>query len=114
FQTCGEPPRDAGSRVARTVMLALALSFLALICFPVFAAVYGAVVAATSLGFAVLVAMILADVCLSGYRSIPFTCSWAPGKNNPAFAIALYTGAFFIFVSALSEIEHWMLGGIAR
>ncbi len=43
-----------------------------------------------------LLGMILADICLLGFRKIPFTCSWLPGKSrvNMAFlgAIGLLWG----------------------
>jgi len=114
FRVCGDAPRHAGSRVARAVMLALALPFLLFVCLPAYWAVYGTLTGIAHIAFLLLITAILADISLSGYRSIPFTCSWAPGKNNGAFAVALYGGAFFIVVSMVSSLEHWMLRGAAQ
>lgn len=113
FRICGEPPSEAGARVARNVMLVLGLPVL-LISFPVYAVAFGSVVALEHIGFVALLSVIFADLVLSGYRSVPFTCSWAPGKRNPAFSVAVYAAAFFIFASMMSSIEHWLLGGAIR
>src|SRR5579884_315852 len=114
FRTCGDLQADTGPRIARLVMLALIAPFLILICVPVYAAAFGLAMAAAHTMFAALLSLVLADVALAGYRSIPFTCSWAPGKGNPAFSIGLYTLAFFLFASLMSAIEHWILASVVR
>jgi hypothetical protein len=113
FRMCGDLPADAGPRIARLVMFALLVPFLLLVCLPVYAALFGPAIATAHIAFVGLLSVILADIALAGYRSIPFTCSWAPGKRNPAFAVGLYTLAFFLFASLMSSIEHWMLYSFA-
>lgn len=53
-----------------------------------------------------LLGSILADVCLHGYRKIPFTCSYLPGKSQ---AHLVFLGAiavvWLVFVAAPYELE---------
>jgi hypothetical protein len=113
FQICGDAPCEAGVRIAKNVMLTMALPILA-VSLAAYVIFYSAAIALAHIAFVAMLSMIFADVMLSGYRSVPFTCSWAPGKRNPAFSVAVYAAAFFIFASMMSSMEHWMLGGVAR
>jgi hypothetical protein len=52
-----------------------------------------------------LLGTILADVCLYGFRKIPFTCSYLPGKSKVHMTFLLYFGLFFLVVSWAAEFE---------
>jgi type VI protein secretion system component VasK len=42
--------------------------------------------------------MILIDVCLYGFRKIPFTCSYLPGKTHLAFAFLIGFGTLLAII----------------
>jgi hypothetical protein len=62
--------------------------------------------AAAHLVLLALLGMILSDVCASGFRKIPFTCSYQPGKANLQFAI--WAALVLLPLSILGAAYEWL------
>ncbi|MBV9157171.1 MAG: alpha/beta fold hydrolase [Acidobacteriaceae bacterium] len=61
-----------------------------------------------------LVALLLADVCLSKFRRIPFACSYLPGGSNLKVKLGIYAIAFLFLVDMGGQIELWAMQRFAR
>ncbi|MDZ4797343.1 MAG: hypothetical protein SGI92_04220 [Bryobacteraceae bacterium] len=47
--------------------------------------------------FVMLCSALLIDIMTSGFRVIPFTCSWMPGRDNMPFALCLWAVGLAVF-----------------
>ena len=51
--------------------------------------------------YGITLSLLLTEAMLSGFRKIPFTCGYLPGKNNLVLVVALYVGSLALYSSNL-------------
>ena len=61
------------------------------------------------MGFCFLAAVLLMEAFLFGYRKIPFTCSWVPGKMRPHILWPVYTLIIVFYTYGLAAIAKSLL-----
>ncbi|MBC8165567.1 MAG: hypothetical protein H7Y20_06820 [Bryobacteraceae bacterium] len=59
--------------------------------------------------FTLCCAAVLIELLTAGFRVIPFTCSWIPGRENLVFAIAVWAAGLLFFGPLLAIIEGFLL-----
>jgi hypothetical protein len=101
--------RQQAARLARKVMLSLVWPWLLLAGLPLYAYFWGWVVAAGHVAVVMVLTYCLADWLLRGFRKIPFTCAYAPWKQNATVVIILYALGFGLFASGTSSLERALL-----
>ena len=42
-------------------------------------------------------------------RTIPFTCTYLPGRENAVFALAVYFVGFLLFAQVAAKFDYWLL-----
>jgi hypothetical protein len=52
-----------------------------------------------------ILGIVAAEVALAGFRKIPFTCSYVPGKSNVHLTVWLCVGGFGFLVDQGAELE---------
>lgn len=57
----------------------------------------------------VLIGIILVEISLFGFRKIPFTCSYLPGKANLHLRLGVYAPLFLLFADRGVAVELWTL-----
>jgi hypothetical protein len=82
----------------RRVLFALGVVPTVTLFFPVYVFATGVQRAVLWAFLALLIGRVLVDWTLTGWRSIPFTCAYAPGKRHIIFTILLTLSAFVVFV----------------
>jgi pimeloyl-ACP methyl ester carboxylesterase len=61
-----------------------------------------------------LACVVIVERSLAGFRKIPFTCSYLPGKANLKVTLALYGSAIFFLSFASGSLEFWSMQRAAR
>ena len=89
FQLAPNRTAEEVRRLARKTMWVLWLPAMILICVPVYARLWDITLGLLHTGFVLLLSLVLTDALLLGFRKIPFTCSYLPGKNNVTLTLAL-------------------------
>jgi hypothetical protein len=51
--------------------------------------------------YGITLSLLLTETMLCGFRKIPFTCGYLPGKNNLVLVVALYVGSLALYSSDL-------------
>jgi hypothetical protein len=59
--------------------------------------------------FAVLVSVILVKGLTSGFRVIPFTCGWLPGRGNLPFTLSLWAIGLVVFSHGLGGLGVFLI-----
>jgi hypothetical protein len=75
----------------------------------VFAIAFSPVIAFWHSVFAIAASSVLVELLISGFRVIPFTCSWLPGRQNMVLAVAVWGGGVLVFGHGLAAIEAFLL-----
>jgi hypothetical protein len=97
-------------RGVRKLMFALGIIPVCAISFPIYAALWGWPAALRYLVLAFVIAWILLEALMGGFRKIPFTCSFLPGKAN----LKARFGAFAMLFVFISLIVSTILASVAR
>lgn len=63
------------------------------------------------LGLLALLGVILSELCLHGFRKVPFTCSYLPGKTNVPI---LFWGGVLLILPLTNELAEIELGVLSR
>lgn len=108
FRVSGEFGRESAKTVVRKLMLAFLLPtvFFSL---AIYSPRWGLELSIMHAIFIVLASLLLIEVLLLGYGTIPFTRAHAMGKHNVVLVLALYVLAFFLFSPGLAHLEYWTL-----
>jgi hypothetical protein len=61
-----------------------------------------------------IVSLVLVHVLFSGFRKVPFTCSYFPGKKNLALLGIFYIYGFTAYSSTMVALEHWLMESAFR
>jgi hypothetical protein len=106
----GLSPDDRQPRqVARRLLLAFSLSWLAPACFVVTLVLYGWLIALLHTAMVVVCDVLLVEVLLVHFRKIPFTCSYPAFQSNSGVILVAYLFGFFVFTGYIPEMERWAL-----
>jgi hypothetical protein len=64
--------------------------------------------AAFHLAFGVALSLLLMDIMFFGFRKVPFTCAYFPGKMNLIGLGAIYIFGFTVFSRTMAGLEQWL------
>lgn len=56
--------------------------------------------------FGTILSLLLLEALFAGFRKVPFTCSYFPGKLNMALLAVIYLFGFTTYSYTMSELEH--------
>jgi hypothetical protein len=62
------------------------------------------------LAFGVTLSLLLMETMFLGFRKIPFTCAYLPGRINLVFLTVIYVFGFTMYSRTMAALEGW-LGG---
>jgi len=93
---------------ARKAMVMPALSLLFLL-YPLYAVLWGWLVAFQHFIFCLLLSLILLQLLLMNFRKVPFTCSYQPGKAYITVLGVFYWLAFTTYAYTMATLERWLL-----
>ncbi|HEV2447343.1 MAG TPA: hypothetical protein VGS58_15530 [Candidatus Sulfopaludibacter sp.] len=65
------------------------------------------------LAFGIALSAFLSELLFAGFRKVPFTCSYLPGKVNVVGLSALYIFGFTLYSRTMASIEEWLVGSPA-
>ena len=117
FQMTERDDKTAYLAGTRTALVLLGLVPLALVTLPLYWAIWGPVVAIGHTTLWMLLGALLVEALVTGFRKVPFACSYLPGKANfkllaiPYLVVMLiygYTTAW-LELSLLAEPQRWLL-----
>jgi hypothetical protein len=95
--------------IARRVLLALTLSWLAPGSFAVTLHFFGWQDALLHTSILVSATILLAEILITNFRKIPFTCPYPQFESTSGLILVGYLFGFFCFTTYLPELEHWSL-----
>lgn len=99
-------PYAAGARKAALV---LGLGPILVLTFPLYAALWGTALAAEHTAFWLLMALILSELLLITFHSVPYTSPYVPGKANVKLLWPVYLLAMSIYAYTASRLAVWLL-----
>jgi hypothetical protein len=100
--------------IARRVLYALTLSWLAPATFAVTLHFFGWQDAALHTGILIAATTLLAETLIANFRKIPFTCPYPQFESTSGLILVAYLFGFLLFTSYLPELEHWSLSDPIR
>lgn len=106
--------RDEARGVARCVLLAFSLSWIAPVSFFVTLKFWGWRIAALHTAILVACTCALAELLLVRFRKIPFTCTVPPFTSNAGLIGVAYVVGFIVFADEMVELERWSLASPIR
>jgi hypothetical protein len=62
------------------------------------------------LAFGLTLAVLLMEIMFVGFRKVPFTCSYFPGKINLVFLAVIYVLGFTMYSGTMVSLELWLAG----
>jgi hypothetical protein len=62
-----------------------------------------------TLGLAALAGFTMAEIALAGWRRVPFTCTWIPGKRPLVLTVVGAAIIYFLVVTALATLIQFAL-----
>lgn len=62
------------------------------------------------LAFGLALAILLMEIMFLGFRKVPFTCSYFPGKVNLVFLAVIYVLGFTLYSGTMAGLESWLEG----
>jgi hypothetical protein len=95
--------------IARRVLHALTLSWLAPATFAVTCYFFGSQNALLHTVIFIAATILLAEILIANFRKIPFTCPYPQFESTSGLILVAYLFGFFIFTDYLPELEHWAL-----
>jgi hypothetical protein len=60
------------------------------------------------LGFGVALSLVLMEVMFLGFRKVPFTCAYLPGKVNLVLLVVIYCFGFTLYSRTMSNLAEWL------
>ena len=93
---------------ARKAMILSAVLLLILL-FPLYAVLWGWLVAFEHFIFGLMLSLILVELLLINFRKVPFTCSYQPGKAYITVLGVFYWFAFTTYACTMATLERWLL-----
>ena len=62
------------------------------------------------LAFGIALSVLLMEILFLGFRKVPFTCSYLPGKVNLVGLGTIYVFGFTAYSQKMAEVEFWLAG----
>jgi hypothetical protein len=62
------------------------------------------------LAFGIALSVLLMETMFLGFRKVPFTCAYLPGKINLVALSVIYILGFTIYSNTMSSLEAWLEG----
>jgi hypothetical protein len=107
FRAACDPDADPSSLVKRTLWC---FTLPAILLPGVFALIwYDTGPALLHLFFVTVAAATLIELLATGFHTVPFTCSWLPGRRNLIFATAAWAAGLIVFGQGLAAFEFYFL-----
>jgi hypothetical protein len=100
--------------IARRVLYALTLSWLAPATFAVTLHFFGWQNAALHTAIFITATILLAEILISNFRKIPFTCPYPQFESTSGLFLVAYLFGFLVFTNYLPDLEHWSLSDPIR
>jgi hypothetical protein len=100
--------------IARRVLYAFTLSWLAPVTFAVTLHFFGWQNAALHTGIFITATILLAEILIANFRKIPFTCPYPQFESTSGLILVAYLFGFLLFTNYLPELEHWSLSDPLR
>ena len=66
--------------------------------------------AAFHLAYGIALSLLLMEIMFLGFRKVPFTCAYFPGKINLVFLSVVYIYGFTTYSNTMSGLEKWLNG----
>ena len=60
------------------------------------------------LGFGAALSLVLMEVMFLGFRKVPFTCAYLPGKVNLVALVVIYCFGFTLYSRTMSNLAEWL------
>lgn len=95
--------------LARRVLHALTLSWLAPATFAITLYYFGWQNAVLHTAIFIATTILLAEILIANFRKIPFTCPYPQFESTSGLILVAYLFGFFIFTNYLPDLEHWAL-----
>jgi hypothetical protein len=100
--------------IARRVLYALTLSWLAPATFVATLHFFGWQNAAIHTAIFIAATILLVEILVANFRKIPFTCPYPQFQSTSGLILVAYLFGFLVFTSYLPELEHWSLSDPVR
>jgi hypothetical protein len=100
--------------IARRVLLASTLPWLAPASFAATKFLFGWTTALLHTAILITCSVVLVEVLLVKFRKLPFTCSYPAFESNSGVILVAYLFGFFLFTDYLVEMERWSLSDPLR
>jgi hypothetical protein len=107
FKLWIEPGGELPRQVARRVLLAFSLGWLAPLCLLYSAILWGWLTALLQTGLFIACSAVFVEVLLVKFRKIPFTCTYPPFESNSPLYIVAYLLGFAFFATYIPRIVQW-------
>jgi hypothetical protein len=108
------PDSQDARPIARRVLYALTLTWLAPTTFAVTLHFFGSQNAALHTAIFIAATILLAEILIANFRKIPFTCPYPQFESASGLILVAYLFGFLIFTSYLPDLEHWSLSDPIR
>jgi hypothetical protein len=109
FKFCIAPDSQEARPIARRVLHALTLSWLAPATFAFTFSFFGWQDALLHTAIFVAASILLTEILIVNFRKIPFTCSYPPFESTSGLILVGYLFGFFLFTDYLPRLEHWAI-----
>jgi len=100
--------------IARRVLFALTLSWLAPATFVATLHFFGWQNAAIHTAIFIAATILLVEILVANFRKIPFTCPYPQFQSTSGLILVAYLFGFLVFTSYLPELEYWSLSDPLR
>jgi hypothetical protein len=100
--------------IARPVLYALTLSWLAPTTFAITLHFFGWQNAVLHTTVFIVATILLAEILIANFRKIPFTCPYPQFESSSGLILVAYLFGFLLFTNYLPELEHWSLSDPIR
>ena len=114
FQMTESRDKSAYVGGVRKAQLILGTLPIAAVLLPLYAVLWGPIVAGGHVIFWLLLAALLSELLLLRFHKVPFTCSYIPGKANMKLLWPVYVVVLTTYSYSTARLEVWLLADWAR
>jgi hypothetical protein len=105
---------DEYVRAARKQMLLAGVVPMCLLALPAYGFLWGWRIALAHVTLCVLGSMAVIELLMAGFRKVPFTCPYMPGRGNLKAVFGVYVVLFLALAFLLITIELWVVSSPRR
>jgi hypothetical protein len=114
FRLTAQGRPDEYIRGARKLMWCAAILPICLLSLPMYLTLWGWRIGCTHILLCVITSTAALELLMAGFRKIPFTCPFLPGKNNLKVKFGVYVVLFLFTAFALIRLELWLASSPQR